>query len=126
MSGHRFEGWFASTVAFDEQVARQQVSCPFCDSTEVARLPSGPYVVRQPSKAPAAASPEVVAGLLKALIENSEDVGQRFAEEARRIHREEVPPRQIRGTASVEDAAELLDEGISILPLPIPRKDETH
>ena len=74
----------------------------------------------------AARATEQAVSLLKALVEGSEDVGRRFAEEARRIHFQEAPARRIRGLTTPEEAEELLDEGIAILPLPIPPKDETH
>lgn len=128
MAGHRFEGWFASTEAFDEQLADRRISCPSCNSASISRLPSGPHVAKRvPTVAPAiTVTAEQAASLLKALLEGSEDVGTRFAEEARRIHFEEAPARRIRGLTTLEEAEELLEEGISILPLPIPPKGETH
>lgn len=128
LSGHRFEGWFASTEAFDDQLGRRLVNCPCCNSEDVARLPSGPHVGKRVSPpAPAATvTAEQVIGLLKELAESSEDVGKRFAEEARRIHFRESPARRIRGVTTLDEAADLLEEGIPVLPLPIPPKDETH
>jgi hypothetical protein len=128
MSGHHFEGWFASTEAFDDQLGRRLVNCPHCNSAEVSRLPSGPHVARRPAS-PAqqvTITAEQMIGLLKEIVENSEDVGRRFADEARRMHFRETPARQIRGLTTLDEAAELLDEGIAIVPLPIPPKDETH
>jgi hypothetical protein len=128
MAGHRFEGWFASTEAFDEQLANGHISCPSCNSASISRLPSGPHVAkRAPTTAPAiTVTAEQAASLLNALLEGSEDVGTRFAEEARRIHFEETPARRIRGLTTLEEAEELLEEGIPVLPLPIPPKGETH
>jgi hypothetical protein len=125
LSGHRFEGWFASNDAFDEQLAGHRISCPRCNSVEVSRLPSGPHVARR-SAEPAAGVAEQTVDLLRTLVDGSEDVGRRFAEEARRIHFHEAPERRIRGLTTLDEIEELLDEGIPVLPLPIPPKDETH
>jgi hypothetical protein len=132
--GHRFEGWFASGDAFAEQKARGLVSCPVCDARDVDRLPSARVSVPKasvpaPAPAPASAPPaqapsEAVAGLpaeliakLREIVRNTENVGQRFPEEARKIHYEEAPARPIRGQASPEEAAALIDEGIEFAPL---------
>ncbi|NMG44194.1 DUF1178 family protein [Aromatoleum toluvorans] len=134
---HLFEGWFASSTAFEDQRERGLVSCPVCGSTTISRRPSAPYVntgasapVRdrvaptQPAMsrpAPVAAEPDVVAAamaMLRRLGRESEDVGDRFADEARRIHHGESQARNIRGRATRDDVGELLDEGIAVLPLP--------
>lgn len=129
---HRFEGWFASAEAFEDQQRRGLVTCPFCDSAEVSRLPSGPRVI---TSAPAKESAEretaaaVQAQLreaIQAYVRKSENVGDRFAEEARKIHYDEVPKRNIRGVATIEETRELLDEGIVVVPLVIPPGEETH
>jgi hypothetical protein len=124
LSGHHFEGWFASSEAFDEQLAERRINCPSCNSSEVTRLPSGPRIAKR-SPAPVLTA-EQAAGLLKALVDGSEDVGRRFAEEARRIHFHEAPARSIRGLTSPDELDDLLEDGIPVLPLPIPPKDETH
>lgn len=146
---HRFEGWFASAHAFEDQCARQLVSCPVCASVQVRRLPSAPYVqTRQGAQdkpvserlqaaatpavpaTPAAApvTPETVAAvlqLLRHMARDADDVGERLPEEARRIHYGEAEARNIRGQASADDVEELLEEGIMIVPLP-PGEDEVH
>ena len=125
---HRFEGWFASAEAFEEQLQRGMVACPVCNSAEITRLPSGPHVV---SKGRDEREGESLAAVQRQLVEivkdqlrSSENVGARFPEEARKIHYQEVAPRNIRGVASIDETRELLDEGIAILPLP--PSDETH
>ncbi|WP_018992310.1 DUF1178 family protein [Aromatoleum toluclasticum] len=136
---HLFEGWFASSAAYDEQRERGLVSCPVCGSTTISRRPSAPYVntgasapaparksgapVRSGAAqaAPAAPDADVVAAavaMLRRLGRESEDVGDRFADEARRIHHGESDARNIRGRATRDDVSELIDEGISVLPLP--------
>jgi hypothetical protein len=126
---HLFEGWFASAEAFASQCAQEMVACPVCGSKTISRRPSAPYVntgaLPAPAPTRAAAdtkpSPEAVAALIAALRRagrESEDVGDRFAEEARRIHYGEREARNIKGKASGDDIGELLEEGIMVLPLP--------
>jgi hypothetical protein len=127
VSGHRFEAWFASTDAFDVQLAGGLVACPHCQATEVSRLPNAPHVRRASPQTPSA--PEATTRLaqtLAALADEAEDVGARFPEEARRIHYREASARSIRGQASVTDAMDLLEEGIPVLPLPSPGKKSSH
>ena len=128
---HRFEAWFASSEAFETQLAAGLVSCPHCSSRQVRRLPSAPYVQTSSHSAPALPKPDpqaIAARLVEALraaASQSEDVGERFAEEARRIHHGDAEERAIRGKASSADMLELIDEGIPILPVP-PDKDDLH
>ena len=130
--GHRFEGWFASSERFEEQRESGSIRCPLCDSAEVRRTPSAPRVITgEAASGPIAAagsptpgSPSVEAAViarLKRLLAATEDVGARFAEEARRIHYEETPARPIRGTATDGERRALHDEGIETMTVPIPR-----
>jgi len=127
---HRFEGWFASVDVFERQQQDGMVACPVCNSDEVSRLPSGPRVISSGRDVAAGESQAAVqAELLEALkahVRDSENVGQRFPEEARKIHYREAPARNIRGVASLDETKDLLDEGIFVLPLPVPPSDETH
>ena len=127
--GHRFEGWFASADDFERQAKAVLVRCPVCDDASVVRVPSAKvHVGRATADAPRAAEDaetETVAGLpedlikkLRDIVRNTENVGQRFPEEARKIHYEEVPPRAIRGQASKDDAEALREEGIDFASLP--------
>ena len=127
--GHRFEGWFASADDFDRQAKAVMVRCPVCDDSSVVRVPSAKVHVGKATidAPPAAEGPEAekVAGLpdelirkLREIVRNTENVGHRFPEEARKIHYEEVPPRAIRGQASKDDADALREEGIDFAPLP--------
>ena len=131
---HDFEGWFASEDDFQGQLARGLVECPLCGDAQVSKLPSAPRLnlgAVAPA-APAAAKQEVMSApnaqlqaawvqLVKQVMANTEDVGERFAEEARKIHYGETEERGIRGQASREETQELLEEGIAVLPLPIPK-----
>ncbi len=139
---HRFEGWFGSELDFQSQLERALLSCPVCDSKVVVRLPSAPRLnvsgavapasAPQPDERPADGAPptvtadspqQVQAKWLRAVhqvLRNTEDVGDRFPEEARRIHYGETKERGIRGLASPEDARALKDEGIEVAALPLP------
>ena len=124
-----FEGWFASSDDFDMQSGKGLVSCPSCGDAHVTRLPSGP-MIKKHAVAPASQSSTAdfkrFAAAVKDAMNKSEDVAERFAEEARKIHYGEADPRAIRGVATLSDAKELLEEGIPVLPLPIPDKGEMH
>jgi hypothetical protein len=134
--GHFFEGWFASAEACEQQVADGLLECPTCASPEITRLPSAPHVhTSSASEAPAtlpvaneAARREVLLALRKFILENTDNVGRRFAEVARRIHYKDEEPRGIRGQVTPEEAAELSEEGVStfaISPEVIP-SEEVH
>jgi hypothetical protein len=138
---HRFEGWFASDEDFSSQIERGLMACPICSDQAITRLPSAPRVnllgrgddVRpapaanaeaQRSAAVAEPSARQIQGrwlhAVREMIASTEDVGDRFAEEARRIHYGEAEQRGIRGRASREDADSLRDEGIEVLTLALP------
>jgi hypothetical protein len=139
--GHRFEGWFGSADDFAQQQQRGLVACPVCDSSSVARIPSARVNVGKasapPSETPKPAQPAAPAshgaGLpaevvtkLREIVRNTENVGRRFPEEARKMHYEEVPHRPIRGQASPDEADALRDEGIEFAPVPPFLLNEPH
>ncbi|MBU9578250.1 DUF1178 family protein [Ralstonia mannitolilytica] len=135
---HRFEGWFGSDADLQSQQERGLLTCPVCGHTEVERLPSAPRLNLSSSRAEtsakdgtakaAASEARAQAATLQQLylkavrhvLANTEDVGERFAEEARRMHYNEAPERGIRGTVSLEEARELAEEGIDVMPLLVP------
>lgn len=126
--GHGFEGWFGSDDDYAEQSERGLVECPLCASRLVSRLPSAPRLNLSAARAlTAPATPErqsVEAMWMHAVrhvMAQTEDVGERFADEARRIHYGEVPERGIRGQASGAEAQALRDEGIEVQALPMPK-----
>lgn len=133
-SGHRFEGWFASDDDFLDQNGRSLIECPLCADKVIVRLPSAPRLnlsgAREPAPAAAdvpAASPDATTELqtrwmqmVRHVLQNTEDVGEKFADEARRIHYGETPQRGIRGQASADEREALRDEGIEVMPLPMP------
>jgi hypothetical protein len=127
---HRFEGWFSSAGDFLRQREATQIHCPICEDTAIERLPSAQVRVgrasapkEKPAQAPAQGT-EIMGGepealkLMRRLVANTENVGRAFAEEARKIHYEEVPQRGIRGQTTPDEADELRDEGIDFLSLP--------
>lgn len=122
--GHRFEGWFSSEDDFNRQLAGRHIECPTCDSQNVTRLPSAPRLNLSGAQDQ---QPDTRAELEAALFEvarqmiaNTEDVGDRFAEEARRIHYNEAPERSIRGVATLDEREALAEEGIDVVTLSIP------
>ena len=137
---HGFEGWFASEDDFQQRLARRLVSCPLCNDTGITKLPSAPRLnlgakapskpEQAPSQAPAQAQPPAGAEVqalqaawmktVRHLVANTEDVGPRFAEEARRMHHGEAPERGIRGQASADEREALREEGIDVMQLPLP------
>lgn len=122
-SEHVFEGWFANADAFSDQAKRGLIECPVCSSTHIERRPSAPYVhtsgMRGKPPSPASTlNSEVFAAAFRMAARQAEDVGERFPNEARRIHQGEAEQRTIRGRASSEELGELLEEGILALPIP--------
>jgi len=124
---HEFEGWFRDGAMFDKQSAGGKITCPQCGNNDVTKAPMAPRVARS-RKAEAAPSPAQLRTALQELrrhVEtNCDYVGERFAEEARRIHYGESDPRGIYGETSAEDAAGLADEGIEVSRIPwLPRSE---
>jgi len=126
--GHEFEGWFAGSDDFDNQLQRGFLSCPICNSLQVSKTLMAPSVSTARRKeerqtlAMDAARKEALAKIREAVATiraSAEDVGDKFAEEARKIHYGEADERGIIGNASVQEAKALLEEGIDVAPLPL-------
>jgi len=139
---HSFEGWFPSFEEYQQQAKKQQISCPTCGSTKVEKVPHACAIhVKKEQPAPKKAEPQKEAEvetpapptptefkemLLKIhhyVQQNFENVGPRFAEEARQIHSGKAAERPIHGTATPEEKAELTEEGVPFLTLPKPELD---
>ncbi len=121
---HEFEGWFRNSAAFDDQAERGLVTCPSCGSNKVTKALMSPGIAR--GGASGTDPGEFVEALREAradLLTASENVGDKFAEEARKIHREEVEPRSIYGSATADEASSLRDEGVDFYPLPVLPED---
>ena len=146
--GHGFESWFKSSSAYDKQAARGLVDCPVCGSTKVEKAIMAPGVARSAEReAPAAApvqppapapEPRAPVAMLSEkerelrtklrelrdhVVKNADYVGQKFPEEARKMHYGDIEHRSIYGEASPADAAELIEEGIELHPLPVLPED---
>lgn len=143
--GHVFEGWFRSDENYDEQQAQGLLSCPVCSSTEITKQLSAPRLnishLKQERSVPARAdsdkravaapSEKELAQLqaqfmqqLRGAVKEADDVGEQFADEARRIRDGEARERSIRGVASTEELRDLHDEGIEVMPIPDILDDE--
>jgi hypothetical protein len=128
---HGFEGWFGSEEEFQDQLAGGLVECPLCGDSDVTKMLSAPRlnlgggrepVARQQvATAPDATVQAAWMKMVRHVMANTEDVGERFPEEARRMHYGETEERGIRGQASAEETRALAEEGIGVLPLPIPK-----
>ena len=139
---HEFEAWFRSSADYDKQAADNGVPCPICGDHRIVKAPMAPSIGRAgkdkgaPAPAPAAApaGPEekvqlaadprqraliqAMRELRKKIVEGADYVGDKFAEEARRIHFGETDPRGIYGEASVDEVRGLLEDGVEVMPLP--------
>jgi hypothetical protein len=137
---HRFEGWFPTFEAYQEQTAQGQVACPTCGALEVEKIPHACAVhirreggkdkieSQNPEKKPPpllqeSDAKELFIRLHHYVRENFEDVGPRFAEEARKISRGTAEQRPIHGTSTREEREEMDEEGIRYIPLPKPELD---
>lgn len=147
--GHAFESWFANSTAYDKQAKRGLVACPVCGSAKVDKALMAPSLSRSRKAAPAAVAGESTPAapvedklspvammspqehelrsklreLREHLTKNSDNVGTKFPEEARKMHYGEIEHRSIYGEASPQDAKELHDEGIDFHPLPVLPED---
>ncbi len=138
-NGHDFDGWFRNSSAFDDQAAAGHVICPHCSSTAVEKALMTPNISGTKKSTPETAAytanagdddtARQVRGLVRKLRDhvekNSDYVGDKFAEEARKIHNEETEPRGIYGEASGEEVKDLKAEGVEFHPLP-PRPDDKN
>ena len=130
--GHAFDGWFRNSAAYDEQASRGLVTCSQCGSAKVEKQLMAPGIPVKsnrkddgPRKMVAAPADPKLAELMtmmremrRHVEENAEYVGDRFAEEARKIHYEETEQRGIYGQTTPDEAKALIEEGIAVHPLP--------
>jgi len=129
-AGHAFEGWFDSPGQYRAQREDGGLTCPMCGSDEIQRRPHASALGRQERRGEPAPYPVFKQQLSAALHEvaafvraNSEDVGERFADEARAIHQRQAPVRSIRGEASADEERALREEGIPFVKIPVPEYD---
>jgi hypothetical protein len=140
--GHAFDSWFQSSSAYDSQVKRKLVTCPVCGSAEVEKSIMAPQIVSKKGRkgpertpaAPADASAAESTPLLMAqerelraklkelrdhIVKNADNVGERFPNEARKMHYGDIEHRPIYGEASTDEARALIEEGVEVSPLPV-------
>jgi hypothetical protein len=140
--GHAFESWFQSSSAYESQEKRKLVNCPACGSAKVERAIMAPQIVgkktRDSAEPSPAAAPEVATPastplmmaqerklrvklkeLRDHIVKNADNVGERFPNEARKMHYGDIEHRPIYGEASPEEARSLIDEGVEVSPLPV-------
>ena len=130
---HRFEGWFASEEDFLDQRQRGLLLCPVCSDASITKMLSAPRLNLGSSQGESSATPQAAASaspepslqaawmaVARHIIANTEDVGNQFAEEARKIHYGEAQERAICGQATRAETESLIDEGIAVLSLPWP------
>lgn len=140
--GHAFESWFQSSSAYDSQVKRKLVTCPACGSAKVEKAIMAPQIVSKKGRAsaePVAAAPAEAAApsstpllmaqehelraklkeLREHIVKNADNVGERFPNEARKMHYGDIEHRPIYGEASPDEARALIEEGVEVTPLPV-------
>ena len=120
-SGHEFEAWFRDGAGFEAQQKAGEIACPDCGDTGVEKALMAPNIGRSHKKTPPISPAQMRAALLelrRQVETNCDYVGERFAEEARKIHYGEVDPHGIYGEATLEESRELADEGISFGRIP--------
>lgn len=131
--GHEFEAWFPNSGGYDTQAETRQIGCPVCGGNEVRKAIMAPSVVSSRARAPVARPApadnaarealELMRKLREHVTQNAEYVGPRFAEEAMKIHHEEIEPKGIYGEASNRELTLLREEGVEFHPLPVLPED---
>jgi hypothetical protein len=142
--GHAFESWFQSSSAYEQQEKRKLVNCPACGSAKVERAIMAPQIVSKKGRDSAAPAPAAAAAtdvtapastplmmaqerelraklreLRDHIVKNADNVGERFPNEARKMHYGDIEHRPIYGEASPDEARSLIDEGVEVSPLPV-------
>jgi hypothetical protein len=127
MQGHVFEAWFGSSDDYEEQQSRGLVACPICGSKAIAKAPMAPSLGARGNRGLSSDDAQKVKAMLaaaaavqKKMLEGSESVGERFADEARAIHLGESAARAIHGRATSDEAESLIEDGIPVASLPFP------
>ena len=125
--GHVFEAWFGSQEDYDGQRSRGLVSCPMCDDPNVSKAPMAPRIATGAKEAgDRRAAMKTLMEMQARMLAGSEDVGSRFAEEARAIHAGDAEERLIHGRATPEEARRLVEEGVPVAPLPLPVREPSR
>ncbi len=134
---HEFDGWFDSNDAYDDQDKKGYVSCPICGSEKISKQLMAPGIPAKSNRSKVhsvvektqnfladGTIPEIkelvktVRKIRKEIEKSADNVGDKFAEEARKIHYKEAPAREIYGQATLDEAKELMEEGVEVMPIP--------
>ena len=119
--GEVFEGWFSSGADFDEQTERGLLQCPYCGSAKVEKAPMAPLVGKSAERrTDVKAMMTELAALQTKMLDQSEWVGDDLPDTARAMHLGEIEPRAVHGKATAEETKSLIEEGVPVLPLPLP------
>ena len=116
---HKFEGWFKSREEYDREKGAGRLSCPMCGDSEITLLPAGGHVSVKERSATYDKQKHFVQALTEYVEKNFDNVGAGFAEEALKMHFDEVDHRNIRGTMTDEEEKELQEEGVDYLKVPM-------
>jgi hypothetical protein len=140
--GHAFESWFQSSAAYESQEKRKLINCPACGSSKVERAIMAPRIVGKKGReraepaplpttevAPPAPTPLMmtherelrakIRELRDHIVKNADNVGEKFPNEARKMHYGDIEHRPIYGEASPDEARSLIEEGVEVSPLPV-------
>jgi hypothetical protein len=126
---HKFEGWFKDSAAFEEQITKKLVTCPICGNSETQRVPSTIAIMGKTEKSPdrdrlKEISPmKILQSIHEYLDKHFDNVGDKFAEVALKIHRGEEDKRNIQGTTTVHEEEFLKEEGVQFVKIPLPKFD---
>lgn len=127
---HRFEAWFKDAAAFEEQRKERLITCPVCGRSDIERVPSSVSVISRSRSSPGTAeppretNPRVALKMLHDFLDRHfDDVGDRFAQVAMKIHKGEEEKRNIRGTTSKEEEKTLTEEGVQFIKVPMLKFD---
>ncbi len=127
-NGHIFEGWFDSAESFDKQNSKDLVSCPYCDDTNIRRVLSPVALKKSNSEGQTLPMPIDYPKLAKEVVDyiknNSEDVGEKFAAEALKMHYGVTEKKNIRGSSTPEEEKTLEEEGVEFFKFPAPKIDD--
>ena len=127
-NNHQFDSWFADAASYDKLRGRDMVSCAVCGDTDVSKSLMAPQVRPARGALSQAVSPaeQAIAQVRKHIETTADDVGANFAAEARKIHDGETPERAIYGQANVQEAKELIKDGVPVVALPFMAKDKAN
>jgi hypothetical protein len=127
--GHKFEGWFKDGSAFEEQIAKKLVTCPICGNADAQKVPSTVALMGRSEKSlekkrlKEISSMKILQSIHEYIDKNFDDVGDKFAEVALKIHHGEENKKNIKGTTTTQEEEFLKEEGVQFIKIPLPKFD---